>query len=216
MAISFPAFLPRRLLLFSRLGVTAAQAESGQMAPSACEAATSPLPERPGTLVALQTKPREVQVSLEREAAADSRHTSLIWCDGGSHTTTPCFTGGARPFAFVVQGGDPQSADAKVPGQHCTGTGSFPDPPAFARPAFVADWKIALQGGGKPATAGADQIPLELGQACACNMNAERSACPLRTDPNSAQPAQFSYIALKPPGGSSMAAMRCSAVWFRA
>lgn len=190
MAISFPRVLLVGLLLFSPLGLTACAADpvKGSIG---CEAATSPCLSGQA-LVALQTSRGEVQVSLDGEAAPLTAGNFVDLVRRGTYNNTVFHRVVREPSPFVVQGGDPQSADAKVPA-NLYGTGSFLDPTS-GQARFVP-LEIALKGEAEPRYGQELTNPAELGQL---RLQHERGAIAMArsADPNSAS-AQF-YIALKP------------------
>ena len=95
------------------------------------------------------------------------------------------------PIPFVVQGGDPQGADPKVPVDQL-GTGSFIDP-ASGQPRLIP-LELFLQGEAKPRYG---DIAVGPGQQTKLKLQHQRGALAMArsADPNSAS-AQF-YIALK-------------------
>jgi peptidyl-prolyl cis-trans isomerase B (cyclophilin B) len=95
------------------------------------------------------------------------------------------------PIPFVVQGGDPQGADPKVPVDQL-GTGSFIDP-ATGQPRLIP-LELFLQGEAQPRYG---EITAGPGQQSKLKLQHERGALAMArsADPNSAS-SQF-YIALK-------------------
>jgi len=129
----------------------------------------------------------------------------------GTYKTTPCFTGGARTFALRVAGR--RSPELPMPQVRptCTEPAVFLIPQA-ARPAFV---RVEIRTQKASGTRYGQELTNPVtGAAAPAPERGAIAMARLGWNPNSAS-AQFLYRAPNP-WWSSMAAMRCSAVWSRA
>jgi peptidyl-prolyl cis-trans isomerase B (cyclophilin B) len=177
------------LLLLSPLSLSACAADTVRR-PQGCEA--SPTPCLQGSaLVALQTSKGEVQIQLDGAAAPLTAGNFVDLVRRGAYNGTVFHRVVRDPVPFVVQGGDPQSANPKVnPSQY--GTGSYLDPASGESRMIPLEIKIQDEDQpryGEPISAPGVTRQLALAHQRGAVAMA-RSA-----DPNSAS-AQF-YIALQ-------------------
>ena len=177
------------LLLLCPLGLTACAAEGGSK-PLGCDNAAATCLK--GTaVVSLQTAKGEVRIALDGSAAPLTSGNFVDLTNRGAYNGTVFHRVVREPVPFVVQGGDPQSANPKVsPTQY--GLGSYMDPSSGE--ARLIPLEIKLKSEAKPRygellTAPGTTRQLELAHQRGAVAMA-RSA-----DPNSAS-AQF-YIALE-------------------
>lgn len=113
------------LLLLAPVGLTACAAE-GVSRPQGCEASATPCLQ--GTaVVSLTTSKGEVQIQLDGPAAPLTAGNFVDLVNRGAYNGTVFHRVVREPVPFVVQGGDPQSANPKVPATQY-GMGSFMDP----------------------------------------------------------------------------------------
>ncbi len=113
------------LLLLTPLGLSACAADNASR-PQGCEASAIPCL-KGDALVTLETSKGEVQIQLDGSAAPLTAGNFVDLVNRGTYNGTVFHRVVREPVPFVVQGGDPQSANAKVsPTQY--GTGSFLDP----------------------------------------------------------------------------------------
>jgi peptidyl-prolyl cis-trans isomerase B (cyclophilin B) len=177
------------LLVASSFSLAACAADGGS-SPLGC--ANSPVPCLRGTaVVLLETSRGPVQISLDGNAAPLTAGNFVDLVRRGVYDGTVFHRVVREPVPFVVQGGDPASADPKVPAsQH--GMGSFVDPATGQ--ARLIPLEIGLQGEAQPRygeelTASSISRQLRLGH--------QRGAVAMARsgDPNSAS-AQF-YVALE-------------------
>ena len=142
-------------------------------------------------LVELKTSRGVVQVSLDGDAAPLTAGNFVDLVRRGAYNGTVFHRVVREPIPFVVQGGDPQSVDAKVPVDQL-GTGSFIDP-ANGQPRLIP-LELMLRGEAGPRYG---QIAAGPGQQGKLQLQHERGALAMARsdDPNSAS-AQF-YIALR-------------------
>ena len=113
------------LLLLAPLSLVACAADGGS-SPVGCSTASTPCLSGTAT-VALQTSKGEVQLQLDGAAAPLTAGNFVDLVQRGVYNGTAFHRVVREPVPFVVQGGDPTSADPKVPAsQH--GLGSFVDP----------------------------------------------------------------------------------------
>lgn len=177
------------VLAFSTLTLSACGAEQRQ---SELGCATGAVPCLSGSaVVALETSKGEVQVQLDGKAAPLTAGNFVDLVGRGAYDNTVFHRVVREPVPFVVQGGDPQSADPKVnPSQY--GLGSFIDP-ALGSPRLIP-LEIALEGEGEPRYGQEVAGP---GQNGKLKLVHERGSLAMARsqDPNSAS-AQF-YIALR-------------------
>jgi peptidyl-prolyl cis-trans isomerase B (cyclophilin B) len=185
---------PWRLLLAAFLVTLplslSACAETGVNRSQGC--GQGPVPCLQGSaVVRLETSRGSVEISLDGQSAPLTAGNFVDLVRRGAYTNTVFHRVVRDPVPFVVQGGDPSSADPKVsPSQY--GTGSFVDPATGE--ARLIPLEIALQGEAQPRygeeiTAPAISRKLRLGH--------QRGAVAMArsNDPNSAS-AQF-YVALE-------------------
>ena len=113
------------LLLLAPLALTACAAESTNP-DLGCSATSAPCL-KGGATVALLTSKGEVQIQLDGDAAPLTAGNFVDLVKRGVYAGTVFHRVVRDPVPFVVQGGDPASADPKVPASQY-GTGSFIDP----------------------------------------------------------------------------------------
>ena len=177
------------VLLLSPLGPVACAAP-GPSTSFGC--GTSGVPCLKGTaLVELTTSKGTVEVSLDGSAAPLTAGNFVDLVRRGTYNGTVFHRVVREPIPFVVQGGDPQSVDAKLPPDQL-GTGSFIDP-ATAQPRLIP-LELFLQGEASPRYG---QITAGPGQQSKLKLPHQRGSLAMARseDPNSAS-AQF-YIALR-------------------
>jgi peptidyl-prolyl cis-trans isomerase B (cyclophilin B) len=128
----FPSFgaLGWRLLLFlllgaAPLGLAACAADHGN-SPLGCAAATTPCL-KGSAVVALVTSRGKVELRLDGGAAPLTAGNFVDLVRRGVYNGTVFHRVVREPVPFVVQGGDPTSADPKVPASDF-GSGGFIDP----------------------------------------------------------------------------------------
>ncbi len=113
------------MLSLAPLGLVACAADQKQ---HALGCATSPSPCLSGlAVVSLETSKGEVLLSLDGNAAPLTAGNFVDLVKRGTYNGTAFHRVVREPVPFVVQGGDPSSADAKVPASQY-GTGDFIDP----------------------------------------------------------------------------------------
>jgi peptidyl-prolyl cis-trans isomerase B (cyclophilin B) len=113
------------LLLLAPLGLTACAGENVAR-PQGCETAQTPCLQ--GTaVVSLLTSKGEVRIQLEGPAAPLTAGNFVDLVNRGAYNGTVFHRVVREPVPFVVQGGDPQSANPKVPASQY-GMGSYMDP----------------------------------------------------------------------------------------
>jgi peptidyl-prolyl cis-trans isomerase B (cyclophilin B) len=177
------------LLLASSLSLAACAADRDT---AALGCANSPVPCLSGTaVVSLETSRGPVQITLDGKAAPLTAGNFVDLVRRGVYDGTVFHRVVREPVPFVVQGGDPASADPKVPASQY-GTGSFVDPSSGE--ARLIPLEIALKDEAEPRygqeiTAPSISRQLSLGH--------QRGAVAMArsNDPNSAS-AQF-YVALE-------------------
>jgi peptidyl-prolyl cis-trans isomerase B (cyclophilin B) len=142
-------------------------------------------------VVSLQTAKGEVQVQLDGKDAPLTAGNFVDLVRRGVYDNTVFHRVVREPVPFVVQGGDPQSADPKVPTSQYGG-GSFIDP-ALGQPRLIP-LEVALKGEGEPRYG---QVQAGPGELAKLKLVHERGALAMARaeDPNSAS-AQF-YVALR-------------------
>ncbi len=193
-ALPLPRALPRALilglLLLVPFSLVACAADSGNRAPGCASAVTPCLSGQ--ALVSLQTSRGDVQVRLYGEAAPLTAGNFVDLVRRGAYNNTVFHRVVRDPTPFVVQGGDPQSADPNVPPDQY-GTGSFMDT-ATGQPRLIP-LELALNGDREPSYGRELSDPAQSGRL---RLKHERGALAMArsADPDSAS-AQF-YIALKP------------------
>ena len=176
-------------LLLSPIGPVACAAQ-GPSADLGC--GTSGVPCLKGkAVVELTTSTGVVQLSLDGDAAPLTAGNFVDLVRRGAYNGTVFHRVVRDPIPFVVQGGDPQGADPKVPVDQL-GTGSFIDP-ATGQPRLIP-LELFLQGEAQPRYG---EITAGPGQQSKLKLQHERGALAMArsADPNSAS-SQF-YIALK-------------------
>lgn len=176
-------------LAIAPLALSACAAETSQ--PKAgCATGISPCL-RGTAIVELQTSKGAVRLQLEGPAAPLTAGNFVDLVKRGVYDNTTFHRVVREPAPFVVQGGDPQSADPKAPpGQ--LGTGSFLDPATGA--ARLIPLEIALKDETQPRYSAPVTLP---GITPRLQLPHQRGAIAMArsTDPDSAS-AQF-YIALQ-------------------
>jgi peptidyl-prolyl cis-trans isomerase B (cyclophilin B) len=194
--VFFTPFRPQpwRVLLVALLVACplslAACADGSANRPLGCGNASAPCLQGKA-VVRLETTRGPVEISLDGKAAPLTAGNFVDLVSRGVYNNTVFHRVVRDPVPFVVQGGDPSSADAKVsPSQY--GTGSFVDPASGE--ARLIPLEIALQGEEEPRygeeiTAPSISRKLRLGHQRGSVAMARSS------DPNSAS-AQF-YVALE-------------------
>jgi peptidyl-prolyl cis-trans isomerase B (cyclophilin B) len=142
-------------------------------------------------VVELTTSKGVVQLSLDGDAAPLTAGNFVDLVRRGAYNGTVFHRVVRDPIPFVVQGGDPQGADPKVPVEQL-GTGSFIDP-ATGQPRLIP-LELFLQGEAQPRYG---EITAGPGQQSKLKLQHQRGSLAMArsADPNSAS-AQF-YIALK-------------------
>ena len=177
------------LLLLGPLGLTAC-AGDGASRVAGCEASATPCL-KGGALITLQTSKGEVQLQLDGSAAPLTAGNFVELVSRGAYNGTVFHRVVREPVPFVVQGGDPQSANPKVsPSQY--GTGSYLDPSSGE--ARLIPLEIKVQGESAPRYGELLTAP---GVTRELALAHQRGAVAMArsADPNSAS-AQF-YIALQ-------------------
>ena len=186
---SMRSWLLALVLLLSPLGPVACAAP-GPSASFGC--GTSGVPCLKGTaLVELTTSKGTVEVSLDGSAAPLTAGNFVDLVRRGAYTGTLFHRVVKEPIPFVVQGGDPQSANPGTP-VDLLGTGSFIDP-ATGQPRLIP-LELFLDGDQAPRYG---EITVGPGQAQRLKLQHQRGALAMArsNDPNSAS-AQF-YVALR-------------------
>ena len=177
------------LLLVSPLALSSCAAEPVSK-PQGCEAATVPCLK--GTaLVALQTSKGEVQIQVDGAAAPLTAGNFVDLVRRGAYNGTVFHRVVRDPVPFVVQGGDPQSANPKVsPTQY--GMGNYLDPSTGE--SRMIPLELKLQGESEPRYGEVLTAPGVTRQLALAH---QRGAVAMArsADPNSAS-AQF-YVALQ-------------------
>jgi peptidyl-prolyl cis-trans isomerase B (cyclophilin B) len=142
--------------------------------------------------VSLKTSRGDVELELSGDAAPLTAGNFVDLVRRGAYDNTVFHRVVNEPTPFVVQGGDPQSADPKVPATQY-GTGSFVDP-ATDQPRLIP-LELGLKGEPEPRYGAEIVDPAENAKL---SLKHDRGALAMArsADPNSAS-AQF-YIALKP------------------
>ena len=112
-------------LILLPLSLVACAADTGAK-PMGC--GVSGVPCLSGTaLVSLQTSKGEIRIRLDGKDAPLTAGNFVDLVNRGTYDGTVFHRVVRDPVPFVVQGGDPQSADPKIPASQY-GTGSFVDP----------------------------------------------------------------------------------------
>jgi peptidyl-prolyl cis-trans isomerase B (cyclophilin B) len=189
LARQFRPLLLALALLLSPIGPVACAAQ-GPSADLGC--GTSGVPCLKGqAVVELTTSKGVVQLSLDGDAAPLTAGNFVDLVRRGAYNGTVFHRVVRDPIPFVVQGGDPQGADPKVPVEQL-GTGSFIDP-ATGQPRLIP-LELFLQGEAQPRYG---EITAGPGQQSKLKLQHQRGSLAMArsADPNSAS-AQF-YIALK-------------------
>lgn len=142
-------------------------------------------------LVELKTSKGVVRLSLDGAAAPLTAGNFVDLVRRGAYNGTVFHRVVREPIPFVVQGGDPQSADPATPVDQL-GTGSYVDP-ATGQPRLIP-LELFLNGEASPRYG---EIAAGPGQQARLKLQHQRGALAMArsADPNSAS-AQF-YIALK-------------------
>ena len=177
------------LLLVSPLALSSCAAEPVSK-PQGCEAALVPCLK--GTaLVALQTSKGEVQIQVDGAAAPLTAGNFVDLVRRGAYNGTVFHRVVRDPVPFVVQGGDPQSANPKVsPTQY--GMGNYLDPSTGE--SRMIPLELKLQGESEPRYGEVLTAPGVTRQLALAHQRAA-VAMARSADPNSAS-AQF-YVALQ-------------------
>ncbi len=177
-------------LLLTPMGLGACAADAPR-SPLGCAASGTPCLSGPA-LVSLKTSRGDVELELRGDAAPLTAGNFVDLVRRGAYDNTVFHRVVNQPTPFVVQGGDPQSADPKVPATQY-GTGSFVDP-ATDQPRLIP-LELGLQGEPEPRY-GAEVV--DPAESSKLSLKHDRGALAMArsADPNSAS-AQF-YIALKP------------------
>jgi peptidyl-prolyl cis-trans isomerase B (cyclophilin B) len=183
------SFLATILLLLMPFGLVACASDTATR-PLGCGA--SAVPCLTGTaVVALQTAKGEVRIQLDGRDAPLTAGNFVDLVRRGTYDGTVFHRVVRDPVPFVVQGGDPQSADGRIaPSQY--GTGSFVDP-ATGEARFIP-LELLRTGDKQPSYGEVIQSPVE---ARKLRLTHGRGAVAMArsADPNSAS-AQF-YVALE-------------------
>lgn len=158
--------------------------------PLGCAAAQSPCL-KGSAVVTLETSRGEVQITLDGKDAPLTAGNFVDLVRRGVYNGTSFHRVVRDPVPFVVQGGDPTSADAKVPASSY-GMGNFIDPATGEARMIPLELKVERSGKlryGEPITSAAQARDLALTH--------QRGAVAMAraNDPNSAS-AQF-YVALE-------------------
>lgn len=182
-------FLLVALLALTPLGLAACAADTG-LRPMGCEAATTPCLK--GTaVVAMETSKGPVELTLDGAAAPLTAGNFVDLVRRGVYNGTVFHRVVREPVPFVVQGGDPSSADPKVPAGDY-GSGGFVDPASGESRRIPLELK--LSGAQDPRYGEEITSPTATRQLA---LSHERGAVAMArsNDPNSAS-AQF-YVALQ-------------------
>lgn len=177
------------ILLLAPLALSACAADNGGR-PMGCAAAATPCLQ--GTaVVELETSKGTVELRLDGAAAPLTAGNFVDLVRRGAYNGTVFHRVVREPVPFVVQGGDPSSADPKVPASEY-GTGGFVDPASGESRRIPLELK--LSGDQEPRYG--EQITSPMG-ARQLALSHERGAVAMArsNDPNSAS-AQF-YVALQ-------------------
>ena len=177
------------LLLLAPLGLTACAGENVAR-PQGCETAQTPCLQG-NAVVSLVTSKGEVRIQLDGPAAPLTAGNFVDLVNRGAYNGTVFHRVVREPVPFVVQGGDPQSANPKVPASQY-GTGSYMDPASGE--SRLIPLEIKLQNEPTPRYGEALTAPGVTRQLALVH---QRGAVAMArsNDPNSAS-AQF-YIALQ-------------------
>lgn len=179
------------LSLLLLAGLTACAAEGGNATPQGCAAAAAPCLEGTAT-VAMQTSRGEVRFLLDGAAAPLTAGNFLDLVQCGVYDGTIFHRVVRQPSPFVVQGGDPLSANPMTPPSQY-GLGNFIDP--ATNEARMIPLEIKLRQEESPRYGQQLTTPGLTSQLALAH---ERGALAMArsADPNSAS-AQF-YVALQP------------------
>jgi peptidyl-prolyl cis-trans isomerase B (cyclophilin B) len=171
------------------LGLAACAADNGNR-PLGCAAATTPCLQ--GTaVVAMETSKGLVELRLDGAAAPLTAGNFVDLVRRGVYNGTVFHRVVREPVPFVVQGGDPRSADPKVPASEY-GTGGFVDPASGESRRIPLE--LRLKGDREPRYGEQITSPMATRQLV---LSHERGALAMArsNDPNSAS-SQF-YVALQ-------------------
>jgi peptidyl-prolyl cis-trans isomerase B (cyclophilin B) len=177
------------ILALAPFGLAACAADSGNRS-MGC--AVAPTPCLKGTaVVAMETSKGPVELSLDGEAAPLTAGNFVDLVRRGVYDGTVFHRVVREPVPFVVQGGDPSSADPKVPASDY-GTGNFVDPASGEARRLPLELK--LKGEREPRYGEQLTSPMATRQLA---LSHERGAVAMArsNDPNSAS-SQF-YVALQ-------------------
>ncbi|CAK6686597.1 peptidylprolyl isomerase [Synechococcus sp. CBW1107] len=190
MTIRLSRLLLLGVLLLTPFGLGACAADAPK-SPLGCAASGAPCLSGPA-LVSLKTSRGDVELELSGDAAPLTAGNFVDLVRRGAYDNTVFHRVVNEPTPFVVQGGDPQSADPKVPAT-LYGTGSFVDP-ATDQPRLIP---LELQLKGEPEPRYGAEV-VDPADSANLSLKHDRGALAMArsADPNSAS-AQF-YIALKP------------------
>jgi len=171
------------------LSLAACSSDAGSR-PVGCAAATTPCLQGKA-IVSLETSRGPVQITVDGNDAPLTAGNFVDLVKRGVYNGTAFHRVVREPLPFVVQGGDPSSADPKVPATNY-GMGSFIDPTSGESRLIPLELKLRSSGAlryGEPITAAAQSRDLQLTH--------QRGAVAMArsNDPNSAS-AQF-YVALE-------------------
>ena len=186
---SIRGLLLAALLLLAPIGLAACAADVGHPTMGCATAATPCL--SGNALVALETSKGRVVLELDGKAAPLTAGNFVDLVRRGVYNGTVFHRVVRDPVPFVVQGGDPTSADSKVPASR-HGTGNFLDPDS-GEPRLIP-LELKLKGADTLRYGEAISSPTVTGDL---TLTHQRGALAMArsADPNSAS-AQF-YIALQ-------------------
>jgi peptidyl-prolyl cis-trans isomerase B (cyclophilin B) len=171
------------------LSLAACSPDAGSR-PLGCSSASTPCLQGKA-VVSLETSRGVVQITVDGNDAPLTAGNFVDLVKRGVYNGTAFHRVVREPLPFVVQGGDPSSADPKVPAAN-HGMGSFIDPATGEARLIPLELKLKRNGElryGQPITAAAQSRDLELTHQRGAVAMARSS------DPNSAS-AQF-YVALE-------------------
>ena len=184
-----PGLLLSGLLLLSPLALSACAADNGRQ-PLGCAAASTPCLQGAAT-VRLQTSRGVVLIAVDGEAAPLTAGNFVDLVRRGVYDGTVFHRVIRDPMPFVVQGGDPTSADPGVPASQY-GLGSYVDPASGS--ARLIPLEIKRQGDDGPRY-GVELTAPNISRELVLAHQRGAVAMARSNDPNSAS-AQF-YVALE-------------------
>jgi peptidyl-prolyl cis-trans isomerase B (cyclophilin B) len=182
-------FLLAALISLLPLSLAACSPDAGSR-PMGCDTASTPCLQGKA-VVSLETSRGTVQITIDGNDAPLTAGNFVDLVRRGVYNGTAFHRVVREPLPFVVQGGDPSSADPKVPATNY-GMGSFIDPATGEARLIPLELKLKRNGElryGQPITAAAQSRDLQLTHQRGAVAMARSS------DPNSAS-AQF-YVALE-------------------